>query len=275
MHVNHPARVAERQLKRKQLAEIVSRLGRDATPEAIRQEAYAVGFGKIAAAMLTLVRNEVFPDRPKRGGGRPAGTAETMGGKGRECPYCQKHEAFFTGTYNGRTRDGVESKRRFFKCRECLKSFSLDANDSLTVVHARRVHAGTLTAKTCTRCNTEKPIDDFALKPNDSILRTSHCRQCRNESRARFARTSPNEMFGLSAEQYKELLNKQNGVCAICNGKANHRRMKHTELCIDHCHETGAVRGLLCSRCNLGIGNFGDNIDLMLEAVKYLQSRKT
>jgi len=271
MHVNHPARVAERQLKRQKLAEIVFRLGKDATPDAIRQEAYAVGFGKVNAAMLTLVRNEVFPNRPKRGGGRPVGTAETMGGKGKECPYCQKHEAFFSGTYSGKTRDGIESKRRFFKCRECLKSFSLDLNDSVAVLHARRVYAARLTAKTCTRCHTEKPIDEFPLKPNDSILRKSHCRQCLNESRARHSRTNPKEMYGLTAEQYQQLLHQQNGKCAICNGCVNSSRIKHTELCIDHCHETGVVRGLLCSRCNLGIGNFGDRLDLIKSAVKYLE----
>ena len=224
--------------------------------------------------MLTVVRNELFPDRPKRGGGRPAGTTSPTDGMGRECPYCGKHEAFFSGTYRGRTRAGVQSHRRYFKCRECLQSFSLDANDCVTVLHARRVHACRLTVKTCTKCRNEKPIDSFPLKTNDSILRASHCRQCRNESRARHSRTNPNEMYGLTADRYQQLLKQQNGKCAICNGQANSSRIKHTELCIDHCHETGVVRGLLCSRCNLGIGNFGDNIELMLAAVEYLKSRK-
>jgi hypothetical protein len=273
MHVNHPARLAERQLKREKLAEIVSRLGRDASPEAIREQAYALGVGKVHPRMLTAIRNEVFPDRKKRGGGRPPGTTETSGGKGRECPHCHKNEAFFFGTYNGKTRQGVESKRRSFKCRECLKSFSLDANDSLTVLHARRVHAARLTAKTCTKCKTEKPIEEFRLKPNDSILRTSHCRQCQNEARARYSRTNTEEMYGITAEQYQQMLRQQNGKCAICNGRANQKRMKHTELCIDHCHETGVVRGLLCSRCNLGIGNFGDRLDLIKAAVEYLEHR--
>jgi Recombination endonuclease VII len=68
---------------------------------------------------------------------------------------------------------------------------------------------------------------------------------------------------GLSREDYQGLLARQGGACAIC-------RSKHP-LDIDHCHSTRQVRGLLCRKCNLGLGLFDDDIDRMLAAIAYLE----
>jgi hypothetical protein len=72
-------------------------------------------------------------------------------------------------------------------------------------------------------------------------------------------------------EQYEELLRQQNGVCAIC-GRPEIRTYngKVKNLSVDHDHETGEVRGLLCYKCNLGIGQFEDSIELLDKAKKYL-----
>lgn len=72
--------------------------------------------------------------------------------------------------------------------------------------------------------------------------------------------------LGLTPDDYDELFEKQGGVCAICNREdANGRR-----LAVDHCHETGKIRGLLCRKCNMGIGLLGDNADLVEKALCYL-----
>lgn len=55
--------------------------------------------------------------------------------------------------------------------------------------------------------------------------------------------------YGITEEQYLQLLAEQNGGCAIC-GKPPGKR----QLAVDHCHKTGVIRGLLCGRCNLGLG---------------------
>ena len=83
--------------------------------------------------------------------------------------------------------------------------------------------------------------------------------------------------FGLSLETYYEILKNQNYVCAICK-RSEYALNPHTglprALAVDHCHETGKVRGLLCTNCNRGIGKFDDKIDRLAEAIKYLSKIK-
>jgi hypothetical protein len=71
--------------------------------------------------------------------------------------------------------------------------------------------------------------------------------------------------YGLTVAEYDSMFAAQDGKCAICD-RANDRR-----LCVDHDHETGAVRELLCDPCNQGLGRFGDDPDLMLKAIAYLR----
>ena len=70
--------------------------------------------------------------------------------------------------------------------------------------------------------------------------------------------------YGLTSEQVRDMLEKQNHVCAICNNPFGLQN-------IDHCHKTGKVRGVLCVNCNRGLGAFGDNIQNMEKALEYLK----
>lgn len=72
--------------------------------------------------------------------------------------------------------------------------------------------------------------------------------------------------YGITPERFSEMLKEQDGVCRIC------RMPMNPKICIDHDHVTGKVRGLLCHNCNVGLGNFGHLITILLEAAKYLQS---
>ena len=69
--------------------------------------------------------------------------------------------------------------------------------------------------------------------------------------------------YGLEVEEYIDMVKEQQGACAICKKFA-------PRLCVDHSDETGKNRGLLCSRCNLGLGHFNDNVQLFLDAISYL-----
>ena len=82
--------------------------------------------------------------------------------------------------------------------------------------------------------------------------------------------------YGITLEQYEELFKKQGGVCALCKKPETVRRNKKTDggerLAVDHCHDTGLVRGLLCFKCNTAIGALGDTQEAALKAMKYLSS---
>lgn len=76
--------------------------------------------------------------------------------------------------------------------------------------------------------------------------------------------------YGLTLEQYDEMANHQNGLCAICNSQCT----LYDKLSIDHCHETGKVRELLCNSCNIGIANFKENVEYLKAAILYLEKHK-
>lgn len=74
--------------------------------------------------------------------------------------------------------------------------------------------------------------------------------------------------YGLTEEGYKEMLEKQGGVCAICSK----REINGLSLAIDHDHRTGKVRGLLCRMCNTGLGSLGDTVESLETALRYLRA---
>jgi hypothetical protein len=80
--------------------------------------------------------------------------------------------------------------------------------------------------------------------------------------------------YGITPDQYIQMMFDQNGLCAICEGPETHLiKGKLPLLAVDHDHETGKVRGLLCSRCNNGIGHFKDSPTLLQRAASYVEKR--
>lgn len=79
-------------------------------------------------------------------------------------------------------------------------------------------------------------------------------------------------VYGLTAAQFDQLLADQGGVCAICGGLPPAVPGKIGQWNVDHDHDTGAVRGILCSPCNIGIGQLGDSIERLETALRYLRS---
>jgi hypothetical protein len=73
----------------------------------------------------------------------------------------------------------------------------------------------------------------------------------------------------LRKAEYDRMLHEQGGVCAICQNQPR----KDRRLCIDHDHSTGAIRSLLCVKCNAAIGLFNENTDLMSKAIEYLKGK--
>ena len=80
--------------------------------------------------------------------------------------------------------------------------------------------------------------------------------------------------FGITLDDYNRMSQQQNGVCAIC-GKPEtaHNQGGLRPLSVDHDHKTGKVRGLLCGRCNTGLGQFQENKLFLLSAITYLMEK--
>lgn len=100
-----------------------------------------------------------------------------------------------------------------------------------------------------------------------------------NEKQAEYRLKTPEKqlnyhlsgVYGISLDTYNDMVQAQDGLCLICNMPETRRfRGSTLRLSVDHCHETGNVRGLLCSACNKGIGMLGDDPARLLAAVEYL-----
>ena len=102
--------------------------------------------------------------------------------------------------------------------------------------------------------------------------------------RAKYERRKPGiaaeclkRRYGLTMEQYEQMLKAQGGGCAICGGKVNMKtRWKKCikRLAVDHCHKTGKVRGLLCWMCNSSIGRMKDDPALLRKAADYVEKHQ-
>lgn len=79
------------------------------------------------------------------------------------------------------------------------------------------------------------------------------------------------QLYGIDKETYLQMLQAQKDCCAICGLPESNARFS---LAVDHCHNTGKVRSLLCSKCNPGLGMFRDSPELLIAASRYLESHK-
>lgn len=80
------------------------------------------------------------------------------------------------------------------------------------------------------------------------------------------------KMYGITLKEYNEWLEYQGHVCAICGLEESViRRNKISALAVDHDHETGEIRGLLCQRCNMALGLLGDDVEVLKNTIKYLE----
>jgi len=140
------------------------------------------------------------------------------------------------------------------------------------------------TMKMCTACKAIRPFEDFYSNGTVALRRynknkkylNSLCKDCANLKNKIYNKDNREELikrqlinhrrrvYGLNEEQYNNMILSQNNMCAICNNPGD------KTLHIDHCHTTGKIRGLLCNRCNMGIGSFEDDIILLTSAIEYL-----
>lgn len=153
--------------------------------------------------------------------------------------------------------------------------------------------------KICYTCSQVKPIEEFHKRKDSKDGHWRQCKICANiqsqkyrkacrkavlEYRRKYYDSHKEQIrlkniayrerryqnllkrtYGLNVEDYQKLVTKQSGLCAICQ--------LYTKLVVDHDHSTGAIRGLLCGKCNKGIGLFKDNSSYLKNAAKYLEEK--
>jgi hypothetical protein len=93
----------------------------------------------------------------------------------------------------------------------------------------------------------------------------------KEKSHKRFRNFDLKRKFGITVEQYKLMFDKQEGKCNICE---RHQNEFKRALAVDHDHKTGRIRGLLCYKCNQGLGHFNDDINLLLKAIEHLKNNE-
>lgn len=131
--------------------------------------------------------------------------------------------------------------------------------------------------KKCTVCKNIKSIDSFYKDAQKSSGISPLCKECNNKQRhswnlknkekRRFAVLKSET--GIKQEEYLKILELQDNKCAIC--KIETKNLVKN-LSVDHCHTSNIIRGLLCTKCNIGLGYFNDNVEFLSSAIHYLNN---
>jgi hypothetical protein len=137
----------------------------------------------------------------------------------------------------------------------------------------------------CSSCRRRKPICEFGAWASDSDGLHCYCRECSNrkarqyakkpetsEYRKKYMRQMGLKKYGLTIEDFERLLSGQNGRCLICEDELE---LRTGGAAVDHDHESGKVRGVLCRLCNVGIGHFREKPSLLRAAIEYLENEMT
>lgn len=149
----------------------------------------------------------------------------------------------------------------------------------------------------CPRCSEEKPINEFVKRTSrpsgvacckacERLRKTEYAREYRVKNREtirlrdkeynkkypdRIRKTNLKRFYCITPDQYEQMLLKQNNSCWICWFKHVENGKREQRLCVDHCHSSLKIRGLLCSECNKGLGHFRDNKLFLERAIQYLE----
>lgn len=159
--------------------------------------------------------------------------------------------------------------------------------------------------KRCLDCQTEKPPSDFKRHAASPDGYTYVCKDCLRARRAAVSHLTPDEryqrqldlinqryasnpeyrervrnnrrksVYGVTPDVYRSLLERQGGVCAICGQLPPPDEVGQRGFHLDHDHQTGQIRGLLCFMCNRGLGDFGDDSNRLRSALRYLAAERS
>lgn len=156
-------------------------------------------------------------------------------------------------------------KERKNKRRSGSIDFTGYSNEHCTVLKEIEVGKWLIQCKYC---------DETHEQESRGIRNNARCRTCKNFKPHNYSGLDRwdaiiRRVYGISLKEYDEMLYEQGNGCAICGRQED---VVNRRLAIDHCHESNKVRGILCSRCNQGLGLFDDNTEILQSAIKYLRN---
>lgn len=168
----------------------------------------------------------------------------------------------------------------------------------------------TATGKICRGCELDKPLSEYTKTNRNSSGYHARCRTCTSAQQKQWREANPGKnaeygrrwaernpdykkdekfssleyrqqnylkngrnralklKYGITVDEFNVMLASQGGRCAIC-GRPDSGKLD-SGMNVDHSHESGKVRGILCHYCNVGLGNFQDNPEILLSAADYL-----
>ena len=140
-----------------------------------------------------------------------------------------------------------------------------------------------LETRTCRVCGEEKNLlNDYYLSRKDPTLKSSYSYECKDctikrtikynkENSATVRSQFLKRKYGMTFEEFDAMLSDQNNACAICGTKEpSKNRGRDKRFHVDHDHQTGKVRGLLCKSCNIALGEVKENIHTLKSMIEYL-----
>ncbi|MEJ7873163.1 MAG: endonuclease VII domain-containing protein [Rubrobacteraceae bacterium] len=185
----------------------------------------------------------------------------------KRCSRCKESKDGSEFSLARRSRDELQPW-----CKVCYAVYKTDSGYSKSLQELHKVkHNDTFyqlayseqRSKRCPECGQTKSVKEFYRQRSSSGRFAAYCKPCDVQKTGRSARK---RKYGVAVAEYDDLLLKQDGRCAIC------KRLPYTKkgLVVDHCHQTGAIRGILCSRCNSALGMLDDSPALLERALEYL-----
>jgi Recombination endonuclease VII len=186
------------------------------------------------------------------------------------CPDCRQDLPIDRFHKNARQKDGLG-----FYCADCANMRQLASRRARLGPRRIRTKPKDLAVpdghKWCPECGEVKPLSAFPRNRSMPSGYMTYCKPCHNaigrrdkEKHGGARNYHLRRRYGITAEHFDRMFEEQGGLCAICReAPAEH---------VDHNHQTGRVRGLLCFNCNGALGQFRDRRDLMLRAIAYVDA---
>lgn len=162
--------------------------------------------------------------------------------------------------------DKTSNRQRI--CRKCES----ECSKNYAKLHRKRITEGRREYQKDYKQKNKTHLNDIQRRRYHEIVDEKHSYYSvyRNTDRSRNFYLQ--RRYGITLDEFNEKLGQQGNGCAICGSVSGKANKKHDRLTVDHNHATGELRGILCHKCNFGLGHFGDDIELLLKAIEYLKS---